>query len=498
MKALPLLSGLVTLVATLGLDAADRPQYGAAWSRNLASPERNLAEKPDPDGPGLRWTAKLGTETHSTPVIARKRVLIGTNNGDPRDPRHQGDRGVLMCLDEASGQLRWQLVCPKRSEDPYHDWPKSGMSSPATVDGDRVYMVSNRGEVLCLDLDGMADGNDGPFNAEGRLQTPAGQPEIPAGPLDADVLWHTDLTRDAGIWSHDAAHSSILVHGDFLYLNSGTGVDNTHRKIRTPDAPSLLVLDKRTGRIVARDDEGIAPRIFHCTWSSPSMARIDGRDRIFFAGGDGVLYGFDPVRGRGRAGDPVRRIKAGWRYDFDPEAPKDEVHRYNSNKAVSPSNIYGMPVIEGGRLYVAGGGDWFWGKNAAWVKCIDPRGKGDVTRSNTVWVAPLGRHTMATPAVADGLVYAADSMRTLHCLDAATGKSVWTHELKGEAWGSALVADGRVYLGTRRGDFWVFAHGREKRVLHQVDLDSPISATPVAANGVLYVATMTRLHAFAR
>jgi len=50
-------------------------------------------------------------------------------------------------------------------------------------------------------------------------------------------------------WSHDGAHSSILIRGDHLYLNTGTGVDNTHRKIRTPDAPSLVVLDKHTGKL---------------------------------------------------------------------------------------------------------------------------------------------------------------------------------------------------------------------------------------------------------
>ena len=49
------------------------------------------------------------------------------------------------------------------------------------------------------------------------------------------------------IWSHDGAHSSILIHGDYLYLNTGTGVDNTHKRIRTPNAPSLVVIDKRSG-----------------------------------------------------------------------------------------------------------------------------------------------------------------------------------------------------------------------------------------------------------
>jgi hypothetical protein len=84
-----------------------------------------------------------------------------------------------------------------------------------TVDGNRVYLVSNRGEVLCLDPGGMADGNEGPFHDEGAYMTPRGTNAplraLAPGPLDADILWLFDLTKGAGIWSHDAAHSSILI-----------------------------------------------------------------------------------------------------------------------------------------------------------------------------------------------------------------------------------------------------------------------------------------------
>ncbi|MBI3191070.1 MAG: PQQ-binding-like beta-propeller repeat protein, partial [Pedosphaera parvula] len=376
--------------------AADQPQFGQAWTRNMVSNERGLPNSFDPKtGRNIKWVTTLGTEAHSTPVVASGRVVIGTNNGEPRDPKHQGDRGVLMCFDERDGRLLWQLVVPKREEDPYHDWPNSGVSSPATVEGDRVYLVDNRGVVLCLDAHGLANGNDGPFRDEGAYMTPPGTNAPPRplqpGPLDADILWQFNLTTEAGIWSHDAAHSSILIRGEHLYLNSGTGVDNTHRKIRTPDAPSLVVLDKRTGRLLARENERNASRIFHCTWSAPSLGTVNGRELIFFCGGDGIVYAYEPIRGaveplnrsivESVAGSTVQRFNDStnsvrsltkvWSFDFDPTAPKEDVHRYNSNRRESPSNIYGMPVIHEGRLYVAGGGDLFWGKNEAWLKCID-------------------------------------------------------------------------------------------------------------------------------
>ncbi len=495
------------------LSAADAPQWGEAWSRNMVSPERGLAADFDPkSGKNIKWVAKLGNETHSTPVVADGRVYIGTNNNDPRDSKHQGDRGVLMCFEEATGRLLWQLVVPKREEDRFHDWPNSGISSPATVEGDRVYIVSSRGEVMCLDARGMVNGNDGPFKDEGAHMVPrdtngpVSAPMIP-GPLDADILWLFDLTKGAGIWSHDSAHSSILIHGDHLYLNSGTGVDNTHKKIRTPDAPSLVVVDKRTGEYLARDDERMAPNIFHCTWSAPAMGNVAGKPVIFFCGGNGIVYGFEPLPTNapsagtrfpsGEKDRTLGKLKKLFEFDFDPKAPKTEVHRYNTNRRESPSNIFGMPVFFEGQLFVAGGGDIFWGKNEAWLKCIDATQRGNVTRTAEVWSYPLGKHVMSTPAVFNGLVFIADCERKMHCLDARNGKIYWTHDIQGQAWGSPYVADGKVYLGTRSGNFYVWTAAKEKQVLTERDLKVPISATVTAANGVIYVATMQNLYAIA-
>src|SRR5690606_21320034 len=138
----------------------------------------------------------------------------------------------------------------------------------------------NRGEVLCLDVEGMANGNQGSYMDEARHMQGTNSAPVQVREQDADILWLFDMTSEAGIWSHDGAHSSILVRGDYLYLNTGTGVDNTHKKIRTPDAPSLIVLEKSTGRLVAREREGIAPNIFHCTWSAPAMGKVNGRDLV--------------------------------------------------------------------------------------------------------------------------------------------------------------------------------------------------------------------------
>jgi len=154
-----------------------------------------------------------------------------------------------------------------------------------------------------------------------------------------------------------------------------------------------------------------------------------------------------------------------------------------------------MPVFHKGRMYVTYGGDIWWGKRQSWLKCFDATGTGDVTNSREIWSYPLNSHCCSTPSVHNGLVFVADCGGYIHCVDARTGKPYWTHDTGDEIWASTLLVDGKVYIGTRRGDFWVLAAGKDKKIISSIRLDSPIHGSPVAANGVLYIATMKKLYA---
>jgi outer membrane protein assembly factor BamB len=105
---------------------------------------------------------------------------------------------------------------------------------------------------------------------------------------------------------------------------------------------------------------------------------------------------------------------------------------------------------------------------------------------------------MSTVAIRDGVLFVADLGHALHALDVKTGQELWSQELPGEVWNGALAADGRVYVADRKGTLTVLAAAREKRLLSQVQLDGPISAAPVAANGSLFIATSTSLYAFGK
>ena len=97
-------------------------------------------------------------------MVVGGRVYVGTNNEHPRDPKYAGDYGILLCLEEATGKLLWQLAVPKLPGGTAVDYEEQGICSPATVDPadpTRVYLVTNRCEVICLDVNGLGDGNQG-------------------------------------------------------------------------------------------------------------------------------------------------------------------------------------------------------------------------------------------------------------------------------------------------------------------------------------------------
>jgi len=107
----------------------------------------------------VKWMAQLGSQSYGNPVVAGGQVYAGTNNELVRNPKEPGDRGVLMCFRESDGKFLWQHANEKLAAGRALDWPFQGVCSSPLVEGDRLYYVTNRCEVMCLDTHG--DGNGG-------------------------------------------------------------------------------------------------------------------------------------------------------------------------------------------------------------------------------------------------------------------------------------------------------------------------------------------------
>jgi hypothetical protein len=85
----------------------------------------------------------------------------------------------------------------------------------------------------------------------------------------------------------------------------------------------------------------------------------------------------------------------------------------------------------------------------------------------------------------------------LYCFDARTGQKYWEHDFLAGVWSSPCWIDGKVYIGTDDGTVYIFAAGKQKNLIHKIDMGEMVKSPVVAANGTLYVMTSKQLFAIA-
>lgn len=441
--------------------------WGGTPHRNMASTMQNLPGAWDIDsGKNIKWKAQIGLTSYGNPVVSSGRVFLGTNNANPRDPEITGDKGVLICFRESDGKFLWQAITDKLESGWENDFQEQGIGSSPLVEGDRLYYVNNRGELVCLDTEGFTDGeNDGPF-----------MDETHKGPEHADIVWKLDMMKELGVFPLFMSNSSPAIWDDLIFLETSNGRDGNGETVPAPEAPSFVAVNKNTGKVMWQDNSP-GKDILHGQWSSPALGMVGDVQQVFFAGGDGWLYGFDA-----RTGERL------WKFDMN---PKDAEWPETRNYGVA------TPVFHEGRVFMSVGQDPDNGYGSGHAYCVDPSKRGDITESGLVWRYDSINRSISTAAIADGLIYLADFKGILHCLDAGTGKPYWTFDTMASVWGSPLVAGGRVYLGDEDGDVVVLKAGRQLEQISEIQMGISVYGTPVPANGVLYIMTSQHLYAVA-
>jgi len=477
---------------------ADWPMWGRTPLRNMVSPEKNPPTQWNvDDGTNILWQAQLGSQSYGNPVVAGGLVFVGTNNEAKRDPRHTADGGVLKIFRESDGTFLWQRYSAKLTSGRVNDWPYQGICSTVFAEGDYIWYCTNRCEVVCLDVSPLRNGT--------------GEPR---------EVWVVDMMAELGVFPHNMTSASIAAYGDLIYVITGNGVDDTHKNIPAPRAPSVVCFNKMTGKVIWTDNSP-GENILHGQWSSPAIAEVNGRGLVICPLGDGWIYAYDAMTGE----------KIWW---FDSNL-KNTIYPTTRNELIA------TPVIVGNRMYIANGQDPEHGEGPGHLWCVDITKRGDVSlelpaddsprprpgdellmpadaiprkgkpnpNSAVIWHFQAedkdgnGRivarermnRTISTVTVADGLVLAPDFSGYLHVLDADTGKHLWVYDMEAAMWGSPLVADGKIYLCDEEGDVAIFELAREPRVIATHNLGSASYCSPVLANGTLYLMNRERLFA---
>lgn len=474
--AVPTITVLLALfMGTTCLHSEDWPMRGRDWTRNAVSPEKHAPIDWDVGLSGMEsrnilWSARLGSLSCGDPVVADGLVWVGTNSRD-------GDASVLMCFRERDGDFLYEYVSPRLDDPIRYDWSSTSLASSPLIEGDRLWFCTNRCEVVCLNI--------------GPLHEGTGEPE---------VAWKVDMRARLGVVPSgvmigcNASHCSIAAQGDLIYVNTTNA--RYGKSVPAPDAPSLVCFNQHTGEVVWTDNSP-GNDILDVQFGSPLVAEIDGRAQVIMGQGDGWLRSFDC-----RTGELI------WKFDINDKDPRQEW----------PYNYFvATPVFHNNRIYIARGRHFEICGGAGRLCCIDATKQGDVSseiddgagmrrpnpNSGLVWeftsrgdrFEDAMHGTLSSVVIDDSLVIAPDTTGLVHCLNAETGEQLWTHDTLAAITASPLIVDGKMYIGSDEGTLHILEVSPTKSVVAAVDMGVPIDASPVFANGVLYVMTRNMLYA---
>lgn len=503
-------SSLASVIAVLSVATADdwrtlgRDSTHNAVSRERGAPiEFRLME----DRAGVAWTAPLGRNTLASPVVADGLVWITSHVIEPADdstPPKDWDGGLIMCFRERDGKLLWQHRSPRLTAGYEQDMSYGAIGSVPLVEGNRLWYVNNRCEAVCFDITPLKNGTGNPRE-----------------------MWKLDMPKELNVYPRTlvmlgGGGASVASYQDKLYVVTHNGIswDPQGPVIPSPKAPSLVCLEKATGKVVWQDNSP-GKDILHVQLSSPLVCEVGGRAQVIVGQGDGWLRSFDPATG-----------KLLWKCDLN---AKDS--EYDSGIGAR-NYVMATPVLYDGRIYIATGQDVEHTDGVGALYCMDPTKNGDVSReleaapkkgkpnpnSAVVWYTPptvpddapriltknkkgkdvdrlrdyrdfyFGR-VIANITANDGLLYAADLGGYIYCFDAKTGKLHWYDDTKSSIWGQPLWVDGKVYFSNDSSDILIYAHGREKKLLAKIEAEHTVRAGLVYANGTLYIPSQGKLYA---
>ncbi len=398
-----------------------------------------------------------------------------------------------------------------------------------------MYYVSNRCTVVCADVDGFANGNDGVQTEKYKDKT------------DVDIVWEYDMIKELDVFPHNMSAGCPLIVGDMLFIVTANGVDESHINLPSPDAPSFIALNKNTGKLVWKSNVP-GKNIMHGQWSNPMYAEIDGVKQVIFPGGDGWLYGFTPDNGR--ADLEVRRQPEGRRVRARRRRRPQRLHRHA--RRVRQQDLHRRRPGPGAHqrhrpllLHRPRRKKGDISKHLEGPKKKNEEGKEVATEqpnpnSCEVWQyggddkrqwAPrdfkFGR-TMSTACIVDEVVYISEIQGLPPLPRREDRRALLAVRHQGRDLGFAVLRGREGVSGvTSGGDLFVFKHDKKPkaidateaakeapdrkaaRAIHtakraetekeflvaKVEFPAGIRSTPIVANGVMYVMTENTLYA---
>lgn len=275
----------------------------------------------------------------------------------------------------------------------------------------------------------------------GNIYALSGGAQVIALNKDGTLLWQRSFGEEfAAFTTHGGRTMSPVVDGDLVIVsaavsNWGTSANRAHR---------FIALDKRTGDVVYVSNPGGRP--YDTAYASPLIATINGV-RLLIAGlGDGAIHAIKPQTG-------------------------EKVWSFIASKRAINTGV----AVSGTSVIVSHGDENLDTNELGMIAALDGSQTGDL--KTTKWVTKGIEFGYSPPVIDGGRVYQIESASRLKAFDLDTGKELWTQPLGTAQKAPPVLADGKIYVGTDGGKFFIVRPSAERgEILSAVELPNSVTS----------------------
>ena len=386
------------------------------------------------------WSPKGENLAWRIPIGSRSSPVVFGNrlylNAPIGDPANTQER--LVAIDAESGKTVWEKRFSQYLSDvPQH---RASWASPA-VDPEtgNIYVFTVAAQLICVAPDGK-------------------------------ILWDRSLPDEYGaVTTHGGRTTSPIVEGDKVILNAlvlAWGDLN-----RTGNR--YFAFDKNTGQTVWIASP--QARHYDTNYSTPIVAMIDGARALIVGGTDGVYHAL-----KVNTGEKIWSIEVSKRAILNSALFKDNVAYITHGEENMDTTEMGM------------------------IAAVDATKTGTLAADAFKWRTRGFLPTFASPVMDNERLYTVDNSAIVGAFDLKTGAKLWEKSLGTLQKGSPVLADGKLYIGTENGKFYILrpsAAGVEvldEELLGTGPAPEPIIASPIVADGRIYVTSMDATYAIGK
>jgi outer membrane protein assembly factor BamB len=403
-----------------------------------------------------------------------------------RGPARDGispEKGLPAAWSPAGQNLAWKA-------------PYGGRSAPIVM-GDRVYLQNTAGKgeteqerLMCFNAD------NGKLLWEHRFNvylsdvpphrvgwaSPVGDPATSnvyalgsGGTLlalsrEGKVVWERSLGEDFGLLTtHGGRTVSPLIDGDLVIVSGVSFQWGQHGR----GAHRFMAFDKKTGQTIWVSAPGGRP--YDTTYAAPIIVNVNGTRLLIQGASDGVVHAIKP-----QTGEPV------WKFE------------------ISKRGINTGAVVYGTTAILTHSEENLDSSEMGMMVAVDAASKGEIKKEQAKWATYGWQGGFSSPVIDGDRLYQLDNSANLAAFDVNNGKQLWLKNLGTIQKASPVLADGKLYVGTENGKFFILkptATGCEILDEDQLGTEQQpeaIIGSVAVANGRVYVVSDAGLYAIGK